>query len=135
MPFFYDLGVALLMVASGLVYSLDEESYPKVIKFVDPCLALASVAFLVLTSISLIKSLALILLQASDFDVGKIKKAVLDKFQQEILDIHEFHVWNLMHGQVVANLHVTFLNAKVKKRIDNIIRMHRVHPTQDIVKH
>ena len=46
-------------------------------------------------------------------NIEKLKEDILQTYQEEILGIHEFHLWSLMHGQIVANLHVTFKNTEV----------------------
>ena len=51
------------MITSSLVYFIDEKTYPQAIKLVDPCLALAAIGIVIVTSIDLGKRLALILLQ------------------------------------------------------------------------
>ena len=45
--------------------------------------------------------------------IEKLKEDILQTYKEEILGIHEFHLWSLMHGQIVANLHVTFRNTEV----------------------
>ena len=110
------LGCGLLMVTSVLVYFINEEQHPQAIKYVDPCIALVSIGLIILTSFSLIKRLAIVLLQSmpqSLKNVDKLEEDILRNHHGDILGIHEFHIWSLMHGQIVANLHVTFRNAEV----------------------
>ena len=109
-------GCALLMVTSGLVFFINEDRYPRAIKFVDPAIALVSIAFIIMASLSLTKRLALVLLQGTPdcLNVEHLKDEMLKLCSSEdLLGIHEFHIWNLMHGQIVANLHVTYKNKEV----------------------
>ena len=105
-------GCLLLMVTCGLVFFVNEKDHPEAIKYIDPCISIVSILITVLTSWPLSHKLATILLQNSPVDVQKLKREILFTFPQ-IFSIHEFHTWSLMHGQIVANLHVTYKNFEV----------------------
>ena len=100
------------MVTTGLVFYIDEHEHPEAIKYIDPCISLLSILIIVLTSWPLSHKLATILLQNSPVDVQKLKQEILFTFPQ-IFSVHEFHTWSLMHGQIVANLHVTYQSFEV----------------------
>jgi Co/Zn/Cd efflux system component len=104
------------MITSGLVYFLDEDAYPEAIKYVDPCVALASIGLIVVTSIQLGTRLALLLLQCTPYhlSVSKMTRDVMFRFADDVHDIHDFHVWSLVHTEVVASLHVTYKNFEVR---------------------
>ena len=110
----FSLGCGLLMVTTVLVYFIDEHSHPEAIKYIDPCISLLSILIIVITSWPLSHKLATILLQNSPVDVQKLKAEILFTFPQ-IFSVHEFHTWSLMHGQIVANLHVTYQSFDVSK--------------------
>lgn len=97
----------LLMVTTVLVFFINEDRHPEAIKYIDPCISLLSILIIVITSWPLSHKLATILLQNSPVDVQKLKAEILFTFPQ-IFSVHEFHTWSLMHGQIVANLHVTY---------------------------
>ena len=62
------------------------------------------------------KRLGIVLLQSlpSTIDnVEKLKNEIFEKYPEEVIGIHEFHLWSLMHGQVVANLHVSYRDTEV----------------------
>ena len=62
---FRDLAsVGLLIVTSVSVYLIGEDLHPEAIKYVDPCIALVSIGLIIFTSLSLIKKLAIVLLQS-----------------------------------------------------------------------
>ena len=100
------------MVTTGLVFYIDEHEHPEAIKYIDPCISLLSILIIVITSWPLSHKLATILLQNSPVDVQKLKQEILFTFPQ-IFSVHEFHTWSLMHGQIVANLHVTYQSFEV----------------------
>ena len=110
----FSLGCGLLMVTTVLVYFIDEDSHPEAIKYIDPCISLLSILIIVITSWPLSHKLATILPQNSPVDVQKLKAEILFTFPQ-IFSVHEFHTWSLMHGQIVANLHVTYQSFDVSK--------------------
>lgn len=122
---FRDLAsVGLLMVTSVSVYFIDEDQHPRAIKYVDPCIAMVSIGLIIFTSLSLIKKLAIVLLQSlptSMDSIEKLKEDILQTYQEEILGIHEFHLWSLMHGQIVANLHVTFKNTEAYIKVNTLL--------------
>jgi len=122
---FRDLAsVGLLMVTSVSVYFIDEKQHPRAIKYVDPCIAMVSIGLIIFTSLSLIKKLAVVLLQSlptSMDSIEKLKEDILQTYQEEILGIHEFHLWSLMHGQIVANLHVTFKNTEAYIKVNTLL--------------
>ena len=103
------------MITSILVHFIDETVHEEAIKFVDPCIALASIGIIVLSSLPLGKRLAMILLLGSpdQTDVQKLSRDIVLKFPGDVLALHEFHVWSLMHSQVVATLHVTYKDIDV----------------------
>ena len=105
--YFISLGCGLLMVTTALVFFINEDRHPEAIKYIDPCISLLSILIIVITSWPLSHKLATILLQNSPVDVQKLKAEILFTFPQ-IFSVHEFHTWSLMHGQIVANLHVTY---------------------------
>ena len=62
------------------------------------------------------KRLGIVLLQSlpSTIDnVEKLKNEIFENYPEEVIGIHEFHLWSLMHGQVVANLHVSYRDTEV----------------------
>ena len=99
------------MLTSGLVYFINEERHPRAIKFVDPCIALVSIGIIIVTSGALIKRLAMILLQCAPINVAKLKQEIKEDFPQ--INVHDFHLWSLMHGEIVGNLHATYTDTQV----------------------
>ena len=37
------------------------------------------------------------------------------------MGFHEFHIWSLMHGQIVANLHATFKNTEAYIKVNTLL--------------
>ena len=122
---FRDLAsVGLLMVTSVSVYFIDEDQHPEAIKYVDPCIALVSIGLIIFTSLSLIKRLAIVLLQSmptSMDNIEKLKGDILQTYEEEIVGIHEFHLWSIMHGQIVTNLHVSFKNIEAYIKVSTLL--------------
>lgn len=105
------------MLTSILVHFIDETVHEEAIKFVDPCIALASIGIIVVSSLPLGKRLAMILLLGTPdrlADVKKLSGDIVLRFHGDVLALHEFHIWSLMHSQVVATLHVTYRDYDVR---------------------
>lgn len=60
------------------------------------------------------KRLSMVLLQGTPINTASLKQDILKEYKDGIFDIHELHIWSLMHGQTVANLHVTYKDQEVK---------------------
>ena len=104
------------MVTCILVYFIDEEKFPEAIKYIDPSLALLSIVLILLTSFSLMKTLCIVLFLSKPYkwDIANtLTKEILETYKGDIVGIHEFHIWSLMHGSIVATLHVTYKNTEV----------------------
>lgn len=118
---FRDLASCFLLVVTTVgVYYIDEEKYPRAIKYVDPCVALISIGILVACSVSLAGKLAHILLQGipQHLSVKHLIKDILAANSTDIDGIHEFHLWSLAPSEIVATLHVTY------KSRESYIRAH-----------
>ena len=104
------------MLTSGLVYFVNEDRHPRAIKLVDPLIALFSISCLMVASYPLMKRFAIVLLQGvpKDLNIKTLTGEIMQQFPNDILNVHEFHMWSLMHGQIVANLHVCYQNFEVR---------------------
>ncbi len=103
------------MVTSVLVLLVDEDEYPNAIKYIDPCVALASIALIVMSSVPLGQRVSGILFQSfpDHMSVAKLKQDIMLNFDEDVADIHEFHVWSLDHSEVVGTAHVIYTNQEV----------------------
>merc|ERR1712228_80056 len=89
----------ILIITSVLVYLIDQSSYPNAIKYLDPAMALLTIAFLIVTSIPIAKKTSLILLQSlpEEWDnVELLCKDLKETFVDQIVAMHEVHVWCLV---------------------------------------
>ncbi|KAG0411225.1 hypothetical protein HPB47_011656 [Ixodes persulcatus] len=76
-------------------------------RYVDPVLAVVAVAILICTSYPRMKESGLILLQniPNNMDIDTMQKKLLEKFPA-ILNVHEFHLWQLTNTQAIATVHI-----------------------------
>lgn len=74
--------------------------------YVDPIASLLISILLICTAVPLVRSTLNILLQHAppNFDINKIKSDLQEI--QNVVNIHEFHVWQLSEGKTVASVHV-----------------------------
>jgi len=111
----------LLMVTCISVYFIDEEKFPEAIKYIDPSIALFSILLILITSYTLLKTLSIVLLQSKPYkwDIANtLTKEILETYKGDIVGIHEFHIWSLMHGSIVATLHVTYKNTEAYIKVN-----------------
>jgi len=75
-------------------------------EYVDPVSSLLIVGLILFTTVPLVKRCGMILLQSTptEIDIEKLRKS-LNKVEG-ILSIHDFHVWQLVDGMIIASIHV-----------------------------
>ena len=101
----------ILIVTCSMVYLIDQEEYPNAPKYVDPLMALTTIAFLIASSMPLMKKTGLILLQSLPeemTDVEALGKDLKKTFSPHVVSLHEVHVWCLVPSKIYATLHVVF---------------------------
>jgi zinc transporter 1 len=89
------LGSIGVIVSAVLNLLLPNESW---IVYVDPCASLMITLILVFSAYPLVRSTLSILLQHApgEVDMSRIRKEILQI--PKVLNIHEFHVWQLAQG-------------------------------------
>ncbi|XP_043225888.1 zinc transporter 1-like [Amphibalanus amphitrite] len=123
-----DLSGAVLLVISATTAYM---SRAPAVRYLDPALALLSVAVLVSTSRSLFSECCLILLQTmpATFDVAAFRTRLLAAFPA-VQDVHELHVWQLTPDCVVATAHVVLAGPQqfndVAERVTAFFAAHAV---------
>uniref|UniRef100_A0A182QIP2 Cation efflux protein cytoplasmic domain-containing protein n=1 Tax=Anopheles farauti TaxID=69004 RepID=A0A182QIP2_9DIPT len=104
----------IVIVCSLIVYYTTEETA----KFVDPALSIVSCIILLTLSYPYMKESGMILLQTipDTIDIEIFKKTLLDGFQ-DIVSVHDLHIWQLSGNQYVSTVHIIFDNPKVFLKI------------------
>uniref|UniRef100_A0A182NV80 Cation efflux protein cytoplasmic domain-containing protein n=1 Tax=Anopheles dirus TaxID=7168 RepID=A0A182NV80_9DIPT len=104
----------IVIICSLIVYYTTEETS----KFVDPALSIVSCVILLTLSYPYMKESGLILLQTipDTIDIDIFKKTLLDGFQ-DIVSVHDLHIWQLSGNQYVSTVHIIFDNPKVYLKI------------------
>ncbi|XP_014609758.1 PREDICTED: zinc/cadmium resistance protein [Polistes canadensis] len=104
------LGCLYVMIVSALVYFTDSG----VAKYLDPCFAIISSISLLVLSYPYIKESTMILLQTipNHINIDSLKKDLLEAFPG-IVDVHDFHVWQLTSQKIISTVHIIFLNPMV----------------------
>lgn len=101
----------ILIITCLIVYLIDQKEYPNASKYVDPAMALVTIAFLIVSSIPLAKKSGLILLQSLPEEMENVEILSNDlkkAFSESIASLHEIHVWCLVPNKVYATLHIVF---------------------------
>ncbi|KAI4497782.1 hypothetical protein M0802_007108 [Mischocyttarus mexicanus] len=112
------LGCLFVMIVSILVYLTDSG----VAKYLDPVFAIISSISLLVLSYPFMKESTMILLQTipNHINIDSLKKDLLEAFPQ-IVDVHDFHVWQLTSQKIILTVHIIFLNPMVFANIINQI--------------
>lgn len=94
-----------------------EQDHGRIGSILDPCLALIANLILVSTSIQMTINVSVILLQSLpvgwDRDMAGLEKLLLDVFPEDVVSVHEVHIWSLTPQTSVATLHIVFQSEKV----------------------
>nr|XP_037277298.1 zinc transporter 1-like isoform X2 [Rhipicephalus microplus] len=99
-------GGCLLVVGCACAVHFGTGTLPR---YVDPVLAVVAVAILICTSYPRIKESGLILLQnvPHNVDIATMQKRIMKEFPS-ILNVHEFHLWQLTNTHLIATVHIVF---------------------------
>ncbi|XP_019869874.1 zinc transporter 1 [Aethina tumida] len=113
------IGCILVILCSICVYYADKN---EIAKYIDPVVSLVFVAVLTILSYPYMKESCFILLQTipDTIDIESLKTELLQHFP-EIVNVHDFHVWQLTASKIISTVHIIFQNPKVYKRIMNDI--------------
>lgn len=97
-------GGCLLVMACAVVVLFGRGALPR---YVDPVLAIGAVVVLICTSCPRMKESGLILLQnmPDHVDIEGLQKKLLEEFPA-IINVHEFHLWQLTNTQLIATVHI-----------------------------
>jgi len=118
------------VIVSGLVIwltSFDQRYY------IDPIISIFITAIILKTTIPLVRKAGAILLQAvpNSIDVKKIGEELAKV--DDVLDIHEIHIWQLSNDLLVASLHITCLRScnfmKLASTMKGILHSYGIHAT------
>jgi len=121
---------SLGVIVSGLIIWLTD--FPERF-YIDPIISLFITAIILKTTIPLVRIAAKILLQAvpDSIDIKKIQED-LEKVE-DVIDIHEIHVWQLSNDLLIASLHITCLRScnfmKLASTMKGILHTHGIHAT------
>ncbi|XP_076273644.1 zinc transporter 77C [Rhynchophorus ferrugineus] len=108
------IGCVLVMICSLIVMFTD----PQTAKYVDPIISLISATCIMTLSYPYIKESCLILLQTmpDTIDIDTMGKQLVNHFP-DIINIHDFHIWQLTASKVISTVHIIFENPKVYRNI------------------
>ncbi|KAK9869997.1 hypothetical protein WA026_006094 [Henosepilachna vigintioctopunctata] len=115
------LGCVLVIICSIWVYFADEYS----VKYIDPGIAVFHALSLMALSFPYMKESCYILLQTmpGSIDIDSLKVNLVKKFP-EIVNVHDFHVWQLTADKVISTVHIIFQRPEVYTRISKKIKNH-----------
>ncbi|XP_034947963.1 zinc transporter 1 [Chelonus insularis] len=104
------LGCIFVVIVSLLVYLTDAN----LAKFIDPIFAIISSISLFVLSYPYVRESGMILLQTipNHINIDSLKKELLAAFPG-IVNVHDFHVWQLAGEQIISTVHIIFLDPMV----------------------
>lgn len=102
------LGAIMLMLSSLCIIHFENNEFIQM--YTDPiaCIVLSLLTLYIVNP--LLKTSALILIQSTPqhIDVPELKRKLLLKYPDDIISIHEFHVWQMESNRIIATLHIKF---------------------------
>jgi len=113
-------GSLFVIICAGIVHRWGLE-YPEV-KYVDPLFTIFTVIVLVLASIKIGKEAChcLLLTIPDHIQISSITKQLLQSVP-EIINIHDFHVWQLTPNRIIASAHIVLEQTSGYLAIQNSI--------------
>ncbi|XP_045479879.1 zinc transporter 1 isoform X1 [Harmonia axyridis] len=115
------LGSFLVMISAVLIYLVDLHYF----KYVDPVIAIIHALALMSMSFPYMKESCFILLQTmpGSIDINSLRVDLLKQFP-DIVNVHDFHVWQLTTNKVISTVHIILQNPEVYIRIKNDLKKH-----------
>jgi len=113
------LGSVIVIISALIILFADGDW----IKYVDPALSIVMVCIILKTSIPLLKESSLILMQTvpTHIKLQEIQDRLVECVP-EVLDVHEFHVWQLAGSKIIASAHVRCKTAADYMAIANQVK-------------
>ncbi|KAJ3643951.1 hypothetical protein Zmor_011164 [Zophobas morio] len=113
------IGCVYVIICALIVYFTDKN----VAKYVDPLMSVVSAASLMFLSYPHMKESCLILLQTipDSINIDVLKKELLSHFP-DIINVHDFHVWQLTATKIISTVHIIFENQKSYSKIMDDIK-------------
>ncbi|XP_018560894.1 zinc/cadmium resistance protein [Anoplophora glabripennis] len=107
-------GCVLVIICSLMIFFTDKD----IAKYIDPLMSLVSVTIIMVLSYPYMKESGLILLQTipATINIHSLKAELLTHFP-DIVNVHDFHVWQLTASKVISTVHIIFENPKVYNKI------------------
>ncbi|KAF7991682.1 hypothetical protein HCN44_010483 [Aphidius gifuensis] len=101
------IGCIFVVIASIIVYLTE----PHIAKFVDPIIAIISSIILFAMSCPYLTQSCMILLQIipHHIKIDLIKEELINSFSG-IVNVHEFHIWQLAGNRIITTVHIIFLD-------------------------
>lgn len=107
-------GCILVIICALLIFFTEKD----VAKYIDPVISLISVTVIMILSFPYMKESCLILLQTmpDTINIESLKAELLNHFP-DIVNVHDFHVWQLTASKVISTVHIIFQNPKIENGI------------------
>eukprot|EP00096_Caligus_rogercresseyi_P000019 TRINITY_DN1006_c0_g1_i3.p1 TRINITY_DN1006_c0_g1~~TRINITY_DN1006_c0_g1_i3.p1 ORF type:complete len:317 (-),score=106.94 TRINITY_DN1006_c0_g1_i3:852-1802(-) len=122
---------SVVVIISALIMWLTEWEYKL---YVDPGLSLLLVILMMHSVWPLLIESAMILLQTvpTHLDIDSLKRKLLSEVEG-ILEIHDFHIWQLAGNRIIASAHIRCLNLseymKVAEKVKEFFHHEGIHST------
>lgn len=105
--FYQFSGSIFVIICSVIVLLLEDEGMTRP---VDPIVSIISCIVLFSLSYSFMKESGLILLQTipDTIDIDIFTQNMMVAFKDQIVSIHDLHIWQLSHSKYVSTVHIIF---------------------------
>lgn len=117
--------IILLFGSNGLI-----KQWPWVV-YLDPIVSLILSIIIMSSTLPLVKNCTKILLQSVPDNINFQKIETELKDIDGIVDVHEFHIWQLINSKYIASLHVVVTKKqdfmKLANKIKKVLHKHGVH--------
>ncbi|XP_050299318.1 zinc transporter 1 [Anthonomus grandis grandis] len=111
------IGCTVVIICSIAVIFTDKE-HPEISKYIDPMFSLLSATCIMFLSYPYMKESCMILLQTmpDTININTMKKELVNNFP-DIINVHDFHIWQLTASKVISTVHIIFENPKIYRNI------------------
>jgi len=119
-----------VLIAGILLYYFEDSAW---IAFIDPVTSLIICLLILFTTLPLVRSCLHILLQSTpkDIDIPRLRGNI--RQIDGVVNIHDFHAWQLTDGLIISSLHVVCEQgcnfAVIAKKIKKILHKAGIHST------
>ena len=94
-----------VIIAAGFIY-LNEDLW-----WMDPCCTYLFSIIVLVTTIPIVKNCINIMMEGAPrtFDLDKLREDIVATGGEEVVDVHDLHVWTISQGKISLSVHIKSL--------------------------